>query len=555
MSKKTKTLNLSGLNFIPVGGCSSIGMNLYAYIYNDQWILVDMGMGFDNEFGKELLVPSPDILIKNKSKIKALFITHSHEDHIGAIPYLWDMVHCPIYARSFALEMIRDKIYQFDLNATVPLIKVKVKSPIEVGDFQVEFIPVAHSTPESSALAIKTPDGTVIHSGDWRIDNDPVLGSKTDEDRFKEIGDKGVTALVCDSTNVFREMQYGSEKEVRKNLIELAKQFKGHRVIVTCFASNLARLESCYMAAKESGRQLIIAGRSLKKIEKVAKLAGYFSTLPAFLTDKKIDSIDPEQSLIVCTGSQGERGSALSKIANGTHRYIKILPNDIVMFSSRVIPGNENSVIAIQNALISHGAKIITSVDHDIHASGHPSRAELERLYSLIKPKIVIPVHGEIIQLYKHAEIAKNFGIKNILIPKDGDIIKIDKGKAEVVGKIESQTLAVDGHQLIPITGTIYKQRETLSTSGIVSALIEYKSGSISLLEIRHSGVFDDSESHDIDDITSDIIAEINLSFERILRGKSSKKDIQTSIEKIIKTVFINNRGKAPMVFVHVIKK
>lgn len=553
-SKKQKKTVMNKLNFIPIGGCSAIGMNMYAYIYNDQWVLVDMGMGFDNELGKELLVPSPELLIKNKSKIKALFITHSHEDHIGAIPYIWPMVECPIYARSFAIEMIRDKLFQFNMEKDVPLIKTNIHSSVHIGDFSIEFIQVAHSTPESSALAITTPEGVILHSGDWRIDDEPVLGAKTDEKRISEYGDKGLLALICDSTNVFRDMKHGSEKEVRKNLIEIVKKNKNNRVLITCFASNLARLESCYLAAKESGRQLIIAGRSLKKIERIAKLAGYFSELPAFLDDRKINSIPPEKSLIVCTGSQGEQSSALSKIARNTHKNIKLQQDDIIIFSSRIIPGNENAVMEIQNALIGNGIKILTDIDHAIHASGHPSREELEHLYFLSKPQIVIPVHGETVQLYKHAEIAREYGIKNILIPKDGNVIKFTDNNAEIIDTIESKTLAVDGNKLIPIDGIVYKQRKILSSNGMISALVEYREGSISLLDMYHSGVFEESEKQEIEDITQNITSEIKLSLENISRGKSQKKDIQLCVEKIIRTIFIDIRGKSPSVFVHIIK-
>ncbi|MDR2795038.1 MAG: ribonuclease J, partial [Holosporaceae bacterium] len=393
--KHEKKIEINGLNFISVGGCSEIGMNLYAYVLDDQWILVDMGLGFDNTLGRELLVPSPEILIKNKSKIKALFITHSHEDHIGAIPYIWSMVECPIYGRSFAIEMMRDKIKQFNIENDIPFIKVAPGAPISVGDFVVEYIPVAHSTPESSALAIKTPKGLVIHTGDWRLDDEPVLGPKTDEKKLKEFGDSGVTALVCDSTNVFRDKKFGSEKEVRKNLIQIVKKHKKSRILITCFASNLARLESCYIAAKESGRQMVVAGRSLKKIEKVAKLSGYLTTLPAFLDEKKANALNPANVLLVCTGSQGEHNSALAKIVYDTHQNIKLQEGDVVIFSSRVIPGNEKSVLEIQNALTEKGVKIIMDTDYEIHASGHPSREELVYLYDLTRPQVLIPIHGE----------------------------------------------------------------------------------------------------------------------------------------------------------------
>ncbi len=531
-------------------------MNLYAYIYNDQWILVDMGMGFDSSLGRELIVPSPDELIKNKSKIKALFITHSHEDHIGAIPYLWPMIECPIYARPFAAEMIKAKLEEFSLAEKVPLIKVSLhQKAIKVGSFSVEFISVAHSTPESCAFAINTPEGTVIHSGDWRIDNDPVLGTKTDEDKLKAYGEKGVLALVCDSTNVFKEEHYGTEKEVRKNLIDLVKQHKGHRVLITCFASNLARLESCYYAAKETSRKLVVVGRSLKKIERVAKAAGYFSDIPAFYGDKSIKDFNPAELLIVCTGSQGEMSSALNKIANDAHRYVKLDCDDIVIFSSRTIPGNEKAVSEIQNMMVEKGVQIVTDLDYDIHASGHPSREELEHLYKLIKPKILIPIHGERMHLHKQAEIAKDIGIGNVLIPHDGYVINIGKEGAKVVQETESNVLAVDGTQLIPMNGNIYKSREKLSTDGVVSLCIKYAKGIFRLISIDCIGVFEDSEKQEMKDIETDIESEIKLSLENVVRGKTldegKAKDL---IKKIVKSVFVEHRGKKPVVISHLIK-
>lgn len=552
--KKADKKKADGLLFIPIGGCTEIGMNLYAYIYNDQWILVDMGMGFDNELGRELLVPSPETLIKNKSKIKALFITHSHEDHIGAIPYLWPMIECPIYGRSFAIEMIRDKLQQFNLEQKVPLVKISAEKKISVGDFSVELIPVAHSTPESSALAISTLDGVVIHTGDWRLDEEPVLGPKTDEAKLKEYGDKGVLALVCDSTNVFRDIRYGSEKDVRKNLVEIVKKHKKNRILVTCFASNLARLETCFIAAKESGRQLVVAGRSLKKIERIARLAGYFQKIPPFLEDRKINSMDLNKVLIVCTGSQGEQTSALSKIAEGTHKFIKLQENDVIIFSSRVIPGNELAVLGIQNAIVKRQIEIITDVDCAIHASGHPSKEELRHLYSLVKPSYLIPVHGETMQLYKHAEIAKEYGIKNIIIPQDGCVIKLSEGSSKIVDQVDVGVLAVDGNKLIPIDGVVYKQRKALSINGSVSAIIKYRRGSIKMTDMTSYGVFEPSEQEEFEDLKSDIASEIKLSLENISKGKASAKDIQSAVEKIIRTAFVDIRGKKPVVFVHVVE-
>ncbi|MDR2781989.1 MAG: ribonuclease J [Holosporaceae bacterium] len=541
------------LNFIPIGGCSEIGMNLYAYIYDDQWIIVDMGMGFNGDFGRELIVPSPQELVKNKSKIKALFITHSHEDHIGAIPYLWPMIECPVYARPFAIEMIRDKLSQFDIGNIVPLIKASLNNKIEIGNFVVEFVSVAHSTPESAALAITTPDGVVLHSGDWRIDNDPVFGSKTDEEKLKQYGDNGVVALVCDSTNVFKDEQCGAEKDVRKNLADLVKKYKNNRILITCFASNLARLESCYLAAKESGRQLVIVGRSLKKIERIAKISGYFSEIPAFLDEKKADSLDPSKALLVCTGSQGELNSALSKMANGTHKSVHITQDDIIVFSSRVIPGNEKSVIEIQNLLAERGVKIITSIDCDIHASGHPSKDELRHLYDIVRPKSLIPIHGGKLHLYKHAEIAEEYGIKNVLVPSDGDLIKISEDGVKKIDNFNIGTLAVDGTKLIPMNGIVYKQREMLSISGVVSVCLKCSKGSIKLQDLVCIGIFDESERTELEDIRNDIASEIKISLDRISKDKSDINKIKNLAEKLIKTVFVDARGKKPSVIVHVV--
>ncbi|MDR3179877.1 MAG: ribonuclease J [Holosporaceae bacterium] len=554
MKKKSeKKLERDGLNFISVGGCSEIGMNLYAYVLDDQWILVDMGLGFDNALGRELLVPSPEILIKNKSKIKALFITHSHEDHIGAIPYIWSMVECPIYGRPFAIEMMRDKVKQFSLGNDIPFIKVSVGAQISAGNFVVEYIPVAHSTPESSALAIKTPKGIVIHTGDWRLDDEPVLGSKTDEKRLKEYGDSGVTALVCDSTNVFRDEKFGSEKEVRKNLIQVVKKHKKNRVLITCFASNLARLESCYMAAKESGRQMVVAGRSLKKIEKIAKLSGYLTTLPAFLDEKRANSLNPANLLLVCTGSQGEHNSALAKIAHGTHQNIKLQEGDVVIFSSRVIPGNEKSVLEIQNALTEKGVKIIMDTDYEIHASGHPSKEELVHLYDLVQPQVLVPIHGESIQLHRHAEIGREYGIKNVIVPYDGCVINLSQQTPQIVDKVPAGILAVDGNKLIPIDGMVYKQRETLSSCGAVSACVRHNKGTVKLIDMQYFGIFENSEQTEIQDIKNDIASEIKLSLENISRGNADEKNIKASVERIIRVAFMDARGKKPVVFVHVI--
>lgn len=542
--------NREELKILSIGGCSEIGMNLYAYIYQEQWILVDMGMGFSNKLGQELIVPAPDFLLENKMKIKALFITHSHEDHIGAIPYLWPMVECPIYARPFALEMIKERLSQFEMEKQVPLIRVACNKDIKVGEFSVKFVPVAHSTPESSALIISTAAGNVVHTGDWRIDEDPVLDIKADDAPLKEIGDKGVSALICDSTNVFREEQFINEKTVRENLIELVKKHKKHRILVTCFASNVARLESCYYAAKASNRELVIVGRSLKKIERIARATGYLKDIPTFLDERKVNSLDPAKVLIVCTGSQGETNSALSKIAFENHKTISLDKGDVLIFSSRIIPGNERVVLNVQNALAEKGIKIITNADYDIHASGHPSREELTHLYNLVRPKVLVPIHGEKVHLYKHEEIAKEYGIQNVVVPTDGSLIELTGAKPRIVKTIDCEMFAIDGNTMHPLSGLIYKEREMLSNSGVVSVCLKNTKGILRLSELESYGAFEKNEEDEIAQIKLGITDELKA----VTFGeKTSSEDIKKSVTKIINGIFLDIRGKKPVVIIHLI--
>jgi len=538
------------LKLLSLGGCSEIGMNLYIYIYKDQWILVDMGMGFSNKLGQELIVPSPEFLIENKNKIKALFITHSHEDHVGAIPYLWPMVECPIYARSFALEMIKDRLSQFDMENQVPLIRAVENRDVTVGDFSVKFVPVSHSTPESSALIINSPVGTIVHSGDWRLDDDPVLDGKANIELLQEVGKNGIDAFVCDSTNVFREEQAITEKVVRENLIELVKKQKKRRVLVTCFASNVARLESCYYAAKASNREMVVVGRSLKKIERIARIAGYLKDVPAFIDEKKANSLDPAKVLIVCTGSQGETNSALSKIAFENHKTISLDKGDVLIFSSRIIPGNERAVLNIQNALAEKGIRIITNEDYKIHASGHPSQKELTTLYDMLKPKVLVPIHGEKVHLYRHEEIAKAHGIQNVIIPTDGSLIELTGANPKIIDTINSEMFAVEGHNLLPLEGIVYKEREKLSTSGVVSLCVKNTKGILRMTDFDSFGIFEEDEECEINQIKEDISSELKLIS---VSAKTSDEDVKKNVGKIVTSVFLDVRGKRPVVLIHLV--
>lgn len=547
---------MKGFYVIPFGGCS-IGMSLYAYVCDGEWIIVDMGVGFQNGSSRAVLVPDPSILVEMKKHIKAIVLTHMHEDHIGAIPYLWPLLNkdTKIYAMPIVREMVKEKMNDFNIK-NVPFVTVEPRKDIKIGEFTIKYIPVAHSTPEACALSIKNKYGHIVHSGDWRFDDNPVLGFKTDVEDFKTLGNENVMAFLCDSTNVHKSDPMGSEKEVRKNLIELIKNMKGRGVAVTCFASNVARIESCYMAANESGRKMAIMGRSLTRIDKVARACGYLKDVPPFLTEKQAAKLDPAEVLMVCTGSQGEVNAALSKLAYGARNIeYKLRRGDALIFSSRTIPGNEKAVIAMQGAFISRGIEIFNDLDSTIHASGHATSEEIKRMYSLLNPNCVIPMHGELGNLHNHAAMATNYGIKNTIVPQEGSVIRLKKDDFEIEKSLEVKTLLVDGRQLVPIDGDICKERENLLESGVVVASITLnkKEKKLHADEFSFVGVFEKDESSEKNDICSDIKAGIGLIGTNGKEFDFSPKNVEKEVTKVIKNVLADMRGINPTVIVHVI--
>lgn len=538
---------------IPFGGCS-IGMSLYAYLVDDNWIIVDMGIGFQDGSSRATLVPDPSVLVEMKHKIKAIFLTHMHEDHIGAIPYIWPMLNRPpIYAMPIVCEMVKEKLKDFGIN-NAPLKRVEPHKEIKVGKFNLTYVPVAHSTPESSALLIKTPYGNVLHSGDWRFDDDPVLGNSTNREDFKNIGDQDILSFMCDSTNTHRMDPMGDEKSVRQNLIDLVKKQEGRGVVISCFASNLARLETCYLAAKESGRQMAIMGRSLKRIEAVARACGYFSDVPKFLSERQAAKMPAKDVLMVCTGSQGESNAALSKLAYFDHgTEFRLARGSLVIFSSRAIPGNEKAIIALQGALISRGIEVMNDTDSTIHASGHACLSEIKTMYDLVRPNALIPLHGELGNLHMHAKFASEHGIKNTLVPHEGAVIRLKKDDFEIEESIEVNTLLVDGLQLVPLNGDICKERDSLLESGVVVATLTYnkKKEQVRCDDITFVGLFEKTE----EDEKNQVIAEISTSIGLMTRGDSAinHKVIEKTATRVIRDIIAEVRGVRPTVIVHII--
>jgi ribonuclease J len=464
---------LSGdLAFLPLGGTGEIGMNLNVYRCDDKLLAVDCGIGFAGRDNPEVdvMVPDPAWLAERRDRLVGLVITHAHEDHIGAVVHLWRQFRCKVFATPFAAAVLTRKLTEAGMVQEVPLIVTQPRTRFRLGPFDCEYIPVTHSIPEAQALAIRTRHGVVLHTGDWKLDPDPLIGPRTDEDAFAKLGEEGVLAMVCDSTNAMVEGHSGSEAEVRRNLAALIRSLDG-RVAVTGFASNVARLESIALAGRAAGRQVSLVGRSLRNIEAAARDCGYLKSIPPFVPEDEAGYLPDEEILLICTGSQGEPRSAMAKIAEDTHPNIALGEGDTVIFSSRRIPGNERAIQRIQDGLARRGCRVMTDEDHMVHVSGHPARDELKRLYALVKPRFSVPVHGEWRHMQDHADLAEDCGATPFLI-EDGDILRLSGNRPEIVESVPAGRLAIDGDRLVPMDGAILAARRRMMFNGVVVASI-----------------------------------------------------------------------------------
>ncbi len=460
------------LAFLPLGGTGEIGMNLNLYRCDDRFLAVDCGIGFGGAQYPEvdIMVPDPGFIADRRDKLLGLVITHAHEDHIGAVAHLWPLLRCPVYATPFAAAFLRRKLIEAQLLNQVQIHVVPQGGSLNLGPFALHFIHMSHSIPEAQALAIETPYGIVLHTGDWKLDPQPLIGPRTDETALARLGERGVLAMICDSTNAMVEGHSGSEAEVRQSLSVLLRGLRG-RVAVTCFASNVARVESIALAARDCGRRVAMVGRSLRNLDAAARECGYLKGIPPFLHEEDVDEVADDSILILITGSQGEPRSALARVAMDTHKHVALGEGDTVIFSSRVIPGNERAIGTVQDNLVRRGVHLMTDADHMIHVSGHPARDELRRLYRLVKPRYSVPVHGEWRHLSAHAALAHEAGAKPILI-EDGDILRLGPGRAEVVDSAPVGRLVPDGGRLVPLSGALMSARRRMLFNGIVLASI-----------------------------------------------------------------------------------
>ena len=465
------------LLFLPLGGCNEIGMNLNAYAYGPmhdrRWIIVDMGVSFGDlrTPGVDVIIPDPGFIEEQRDNIEAIFLTHAHEDHIGAVGHLWHRFQKPMYATPFTAELIRHKLNDAGVIDKAKLNVVPLGGKVKAGPFEVEYVTLTHSIPEPNGLAIKTPAGTILHTGDWKIDPDPQIGAPFDSTVLEKMGDEGVLAMVCDSTNVFEEGEAGSEGSCRDELVDLIGEQTG-RVAVTAFASNVARVESIVRAAEANGRHVCLVGRSMHRITAAAKAVGMLADCAEFVDEKEAGYLPPEAILYLCTGSQGEPRAALSRIAQGNHPHVTLNKGDTVIFSSRVIPGNERGIFDLQNALAEKGVKLITDRMRHIHVSGHPCRDELRRMYSWVRPRISVPVHGERRHILEHADYAKSLQVSEAVTPKNGDVIRLAPGRAKIVDEVPTGRLLLDGKRLIPENAQGIQERRRLSFAGHVTVAI-----------------------------------------------------------------------------------
>ena len=467
------TKNGGELLFLALGGVGEIGMNLSLYGYAGKWLMVDLGITFadDSLPGIDLVMADPGFIVERREDLVGLVLTHAHEDHLGAVPHLWPRLRCPVYATPFTAAMLRPKLAEAGLLDQVPLHEVAPGGQLELGPFAVRYIRVTHSIPESHALAITTALGTVVHSGDWKLDPEPLVGPSTDEAAFEALGDAGVEALVCDSTNVFQAGESGSEAAVRASLMELVGGFE-QGLAVTTFASHIARIETLATVAAAHGRHAALVGRALWRTVGVAKETGYLGSVERFLSPEEAAQVPPDKLLLICTGCQGEPRGAMARIAFDDHPQISLGAGDTVVYSSKMIPGNERAIGRVHNQLVRKGIEVITEKDHFVHVSGHPCRGEIERLYRLVRPRAAVPVHGEARHLAEHAELARSFQVPEVVVAENGAVVRLAPGPAAIVDQVPSGRLVLDGATLVAAESPVVRTRRRLMQRG--SAVVTF---------------------------------------------------------------------------------
>ncbi|MDH2353582.1 ribonuclease J [Bradyrhizobium sp. SSUT112] len=548
------------LVFAPLGGVGEIGMNLSIYgLGNRQqraWLAIDLGVSFGDEEhlpGIDLIMPDISFLEKERKNLMGLVLTHAHEDHFGAIIDLWPKLKCPIYATQFSAALFEAKCAAERNAPKIPVTVVLSGGRVDIGPFNVEFIPVAHSIPESHALAIHTEVGTVLHTGDWKIDPTPIIGRPTDEKRLRELGDQGLLALIGDSTNAVRDGRSPSEAEVARSITEIVKAAKG-RVAVTTFASNVARLKAVAIAAKAADREVVVVGRAMERVVQVARETGYLDGVQSFRSAEVYGHLPQDKVLALCTGSQGEPRAALARIANDDHPEITLNRGDSVIFSSRTIPGNEKAVGAIINGLVLQGVEVITDRDHLVHVSGHPRRDELRDMIAWTRPQLLIPVHGEALHLNEHAKLARAAGVPRVLVCRNGDLVKLGPGDPGIIGQVPAGRLYKDGTILEDSKSRAVIERRRLAFSGcaFVAIAMTQQGELVDDPEVDLIGIPEKNKAGEpFDDIVFDAVVS---TIEGLPKARRRDADaLAESVRRAVRSVINEHWGKKPPCLVHVL--
>ncbi|MDP1641107.1 MAG: ribonuclease J [Phenylobacterium sp.] len=544
------------LVFLPLGGSNEIGMNFNLYGFGPpharKWIIVDLGVTFGDLTtpGVDLILPDPTFIEEHADDILGIVLTHAHEDHIGAVAWLWPRLRAPLYATPFTAFLLREKLREGGLEGQVEINVVPLGGRVTLGPFEIDLITLTHSIPEPNGLSIRTPLGTVLHTGDWKIDPDPVLGSATDETFIRQLGDEGVLAMVCDSTNVFVEGESGSEADVRDALARLIGELKG-KVAVACFASNVARMDSVIRAAEANGRRVCLVGRSMHRMAAAARSVGLFTGLKDFVNESEAGYFPADSILYLCTGSQGEARAALSRISDGTHPHVNLGKGDSCVFSSRVIPGNEIAIRNLQNRMADRGVRLYTDNDHPgIHVSGHPCRDELARMYAWARPQIAIPTHGERRHLLEHAAFARDLQVPQTVAPRNGDMVRLAPGRAEIIDETPAGRLYVDANVVVSENGEALRERRHAAHNGVVTVAVVLDSrGKItSGPQVRAIGMPTDDD-YPMDEALDDLAEEAERALGR-LSGADRDLDqaVETAMSRAVKKACQRVWGRRPVV-------
>ena len=545
------------LLFCPLGGSGEIGMNMNLFAYgkedNQKWIIVDMGVTFadDSIPGIDLIMPDPGFIIDKKDDLLGVVLTHAHEDHIGAVAHIWPELKCKLYATPFTAALITEKFKEKKIDISSYLKIVPLNSKIKLGEFEIDFVTLTHSILEPNGLSIKTPLGTILHTGDWKIDPNPLIGNKIDEEKLKKIGDEGVSAMICDSTNIFSPGRAGSESDVRDSLLRIM-ELKTKRILVTSFASNVARMESIFYCAKKTGRSICLVGRSMHRIYKAAKKCGYLKGLIEPLEPRDAKKVSKNKILYLATGSQGEPMGAMNRIINGTHPEVFLEDGDCVIFSSKIIPGNEKKLYQLQNLIVKNNMEIISEENAFVHVSGHPNRDDLKDMYKWVKPKSVIPVHGEHRHMQEHVKFAKEMQVPKTLLIENGDIIKLLPGKhPEIVDKAPSGRIYLDGSVNVETDSQSIKDRKNLSINGYLEiTLLLSNNGKIKKPIISFKGI---PESEKKDPFIFDMEDEIfNICRTFSLDNAKQQKNLIETIKQNCRRIVREKTGKKPFTNINI---